>query len=115
MVAAPILLRGPHMASDSKNYMSSASKHARTLVDEFKNFALKGNVIDLAVGVIIGAAFGAVVKSLVDDIMMPLIGLIMPGQKGYDSWTATIPTPWGGTGEIPYGKFLGAVINFLIV
>jgi len=103
------------MASASKNYVSSASRHARSLFGEFKNFALKGSVIDLAVGFIIGTAFGAIVKSLVDDIMMPLIGIIMPGEKGYVSWTVDVPTPWGGVSAIPYGKFLGAVINFLIV
>ena len=83
---------------------------AFSLFGEFKKFAFKGNVVDLAIGVIIGAAFGAVVKSLVDDIIMPLIALAMPGDQGYKDlvWTA-------GEATIPYGKFLGAVVNFLIV
>ena len=59
---------------------------ARTLAEEFRNFAFKGNVIDLAVGVIIGAAFGNIVKSLVDNIIMPIIGLILPGDEGYAGW-----------------------------
>jgi large conductance mechanosensitive channel len=81
-----------------------------TLFDEFKKFAFKGNVVDLAVGVIIGAAFGAIVKSLVDDILMPLIGLLLPGDKGYEGWVWQV-----GDKVIPYGRFLGAVVNFLIV
>ena len=56
-----------------------ATRKASSLVEEFKKFAFKGNVVDLAIGVIIGAAFGTIVKSLVDDIIMPLIGLILPG------------------------------------
>jgi large conductance mechanosensitive channel len=85
-------------------------KKASSLFDEFKKFAFKGNVVDLAIGVIIGAAFGAIVKSLVDDIIMPLIGLVLPGDKGYEGWV------WHVEGRtIPYGKFLGAVVNFLLV
>jgi large conductance mechanosensitive channel len=87
-----------------------ATKKASSLFEEFKKFAFKGNVVDLAIGVIIGAAFGAIVKSLVEDIIMPLLGVIMPGDKGYESWVWQV-----GDKTIPYGKFLGAVINFLIV
>jgi large conductance mechanosensitive channel len=87
-----------------------ASQKAFSLFDEFKKFAFKGNVVDLAIGVIIGAAFGAIVKSLVDDIIMPLIGLILPGDRGYEGWVWQV-----GDRTIPYGKFLGAVVNFLIV
>ena len=67
-------------------------------------------MIDLAIGVIIGGAFGNIVKSLVDNIIMPFIGVILPGEKGYEHWVAVI------NGKvIPYGKFLGDVVNFLIV
>jgi large conductance mechanosensitive channel len=86
------------------------TKKAFSLLNEFKAFALKGNVIDLAVAVIIGAAFTGVINSLVKDLLMPLLGLILPGEKGFDGWEWTI----GGT-TIPYGKFLGAVVNFVIV
>src|SRR6516164_1742314 len=86
------------------------TKKAASLFEEFKKFAFKGNVVDLAIGVIIGAAFGAIVKSLVEDIIMPLIGLIMPSDKGYEGWVWHV-----GDKAIPYGKFLGAVVNFLIV
>jgi large conductance mechanosensitive channel len=89
---------------------SEAGKKAFSLFDEFKKFAFKGNVVDLAIGVIIGAAFGAVVKSLVDDIIMPLIGLVLPGDKGYEGWA------WHVGGKVvPFGHFLGAVVNFLLV
>src|SRR6266404_3705776 len=87
-----------------------AGKKAVSLFAEFKKFAFKGNVVDLAIGVIIGAAFGAIVKSLVEDIIMPLVALILPGDKGYEGWVWQV-----GDKIIPYGKFLGAVVNFLIV
>ena len=85
-------------------------KHATTLFDEFKSFAFKGNVVDLAIGVIIGGAFGKIVDSLVKNVIMPLISTITPGEKGYEGWIATI----NGV-EIPYGQFLGEIVNFLIV
>src|SRR5262245_47312236 len=85
-------------------------RKARTLLEEFRNFAFKGNVVDLAVGVIIGAAFSNIVKSLVDNIIMPLIALVVPGEKGYEHWAVTI-----GGKTVPYGKFLGEVVNFLII
>ncbi len=86
------------------------TKKAFSLLDEFKNFALKGNVIDLAVGVIIGAAFGAIVNSLVKDIIMPLVSVILPAGGSYTEWAWDV-----GGKTIPYGKFLGEVVNFLIV
>ena len=81
-----------------------------TLVEEFKKFALKGNVIDLAVGVIIGAAFGKIIESLVKHLIMPTIGVLLPGEQGYLGWKLVIAGK-----EIPYGLFLGEVVNFLIV
>ena len=80
------------------------------LLEEFKNFALKGNVIDLAVGVIIGAAFGKIVDSLVKHIIMPTVGVLLPGEQGYLGWKLIINGK-----EIPYGLFLGEVVNFVIV
>ena len=87
-----------------------AEKKALSLADEFKSFAFKGNVVDLAIGVIIGSAFGAIVKSLVEDLIMPLIGLILPTGMGYQDWVWQV-----GDKTVPYGKFLGAVVNFLVV
>ena len=86
------------------------ARRALSLIEEFKNFALKGNVIDLAVGVIIGAAFGKIVDSLVKHILMPLIGMLLPGEQGYIGWKIAV-----GTKEVSYGLFLGELLNFVIV
>lgn len=75
---------------------------------EFKEFALRGNVMDLAVGVIIGAAFQAIINSLVNDVISPLIGLIANTDLSY--MVATV-----GDVEIRYGAFITAVINFIIM
>jgi len=77
-----------------------------SVLKEFKDFATKGNVIDLAVGVIIGAAFGKIVSGFVSDIMMPLISPMIPG----GDWRAI--ELWHG---IKFGNFLGTVVDFLIV
>lgn len=86
------------------------TRQAFSLFDEFKAFAFKGNVIDLAVGVIIGGAFGKIVDALVKSLLMPLIGAFLPGDQGYTGWKWTINGK-----DVPYGQFLGEVINFLIV
>jgi large conductance mechanosensitive channel len=86
------------------------TKKALSLYEEFKAFAFKGNVIDLAVAVIIGSAFGKVVDSLVKQILLPLIAAITPGQEGYVGWKATI-----NGSVIHYGQFIGEVVNFLLV
>ena len=80
----------------------------RKLINEFKEFALRGNVIDLAVGVIIGAAFQNIVSSLTDDIISPLIGLIAK-----TDFKDLVLTVFGV--NIKYGSFITAVINFLIM
>jgi len=89
---------------------SLGAGHALSLLEEFKNFALKGNVIDLAVGVIIGAAFGKIVDALVKHIFMPLVSLLVPGDQGYLGWKIAV-----GTKEIPYGLFIGEMVNFIVV
>jgi large conductance mechanosensitive channel len=86
------------------------AKQALSLLDEFKAFAFKGNVFDLAVGVIIGGAFGTIVNSLVHNIIMPVISVIMPGDRGYEHWVLIIRGKM-----VPYGRFMGDVVNFLIV
>jgi large conductance mechanosensitive channel len=86
------------------------TKKAASLLEEFKNFAFKGNVIDLAVGVIIGGAFGLIVKSLVDNIIMPLVSLVIPTEHGYQDWAITVHDK-----KVLYGKFLGDVVNFLVI
>ena len=79
------------------------------MIKEFKEFISRGNVIDLAVAVIIGGAFGLIVTSLVDDVVMPLVAAVI-GQPSFDDLTFTLN---GST--IFYGKFLTAVVNFLII
>ncbi len=87
-----------------------------SMIKEFKEFAAKGNVIDLAVGVIIGAAFGKIVSSLVEDIIMPPIGMILSGVD-FSKLAFTIKEAAGDKAAvmIKYGVFLNTLINFLIV
>lgn len=80
----------------------------KKMIREFKEFALRGNVMDLAVGMIIGAAFQAIVKSLVHDVISPVIGLFANTDLSYLVLTV-------GEVEIRYGAFLTAVINFVIM
>lgn len=81
----------------------------KEFLSEFKKFALKGNVIDLAVGVVIGAAFGKIVDSLVGDIVMPSVGALTGGIN-FTGLSVTV-----GDAVIPYGKFIQAVIVFTII
>lgn len=98
------------MDTDKTLASVNPAKKAFSLFEEFKSFAFKGNVIDLSVGVIIGIAFGKIISSLVDNIIMPVIGLILPGDKGYEGWAVHV-----GDKVVPYGKFLGDIVYFLIV
>lgn len=79
------------------------------MMKEFKDFAMKGNVIDLAVGIVIGAAFGAIVNSLVADIIMPLIGMVL---NGIDFKTLMVTM---GNAKVTYGNFIQAIVNFIII
>ncbi len=83
---------------------------------EFKEFAMRGSVVDLAVGVIIGAAFGKIVTSLVNDILMPPIGLVTGGVD-FSNLALTLKGQAGGTPPVTinYGVFINSVIAFLIV
>lgn len=97
------------------------------VAQEFKEFAVKGNVVDMAVGIIIGAAFGTIVKSLVDDVLMPPIGLLLGGVDFTDLYlTLKAGTPAGpyetlaaaqeaGAVTVNYGVFVNNVISFLVV
>ena len=90
---------------------------------EFKEFAMRGNVVDLAVGLVIGAAFGAIVNSLVNDIIMPPIGLVMGNVDFSDlfinlsgqEYTSLAAARDAGAPVIAYGAFINVVINFVIV
>jgi large conductance mechanosensitive channel len=95
---------------------------------EFKAFALRGNVLDLAVGIIIGGAFGTIVKSLVDDVIMPPIGLALgdvdfanlfvmlkPGAKGPPPYASLADAKAAGAVTVNYGQFINNVVTFVIV
>lgn len=93
------------------------------MLDEFKKFAMKGNVIDMAVGIVIGSAFGQIVNSLVSDVIMPPIGLIL-GEVDFSSLFVSLTgttyeslqaAQAAGAPTINYGLFVNTVINFLIV
>lgn len=86
------------------------------MLKEFKQFALKGNVMDLAVGVIIGGAFGKIVSSLVNDIIMPIIG-VMVGGINFSDLKYIIAPAQGEIAEVAilYGAFIQAIIDFLII
>ena len=86
------------------------------LFDEFKTFVMRGNVVDLAVGVIIGAAFGKIVTSLVNDIFMPIIGMII-GNVDFSSLEIKLGEPVEGAEQaaIRYGAFIQEIVNFLII
>ena len=99
------------------------------MLGEFKAFIARGNVLDLAVGVIIGAAFGKIVSSLTDDVLMPAIGVVTGGLDFSDRFAIIGPVPAGyagsltdyaalkkaGVAMIGYGSFITAIINFLIM
>lgn len=92
------------------------------IVKEFKEFAVKGNVIDMAVGIIVGAAFGKIVTSLVNDVVMPPIGLLLGGVNFTDLVVTLKPAVEAAAGVeaasavvIAYGKFIQTTLDFLIV
>jgi large conductance mechanosensitive channel len=80
-----------------------------SMLQEFKSFAMKGNVVDLAVGVIIGAAFGKIVASLVEDVIMPLVGTLLGGVN-FSGLAVTV-----GSATLKYGKFIQTCLDFLII
>jgi large conductance mechanosensitive channel len=97
------------------------------MLNEFKKFAMRGNVVDMAVGIIIGAAFGAIVSGFVDQIMMPIIGMVTGGTDFSNMFVllreGAVPGPYSslatakaaGAVVIGYGAFINAVVNFVIV
>jgi large conductance mechanosensitive channel len=98
------------------------------MLKEFKEFAMKGNVVDMAVGIVIGAAFGTIVKSLVNDVLMPPIGLLLGGIDFSNFFVllkegATVAAPYAaladaqaaGAVTINYGVFFNSIISFIIV
>lgn len=98
------------MVSESKPGVSQVTQKAWTLLDEFKAFAFKGNVVDLTIGVILGSAFHKIIDSLVSNLVMPFIAVLAPGNRGYVGWQVTLR---GST--IHFGLFLADVVHFLII
>ena len=94
-----------------------------SMMSEFKEFALKGNVMDMAVGIIIGGAFGKIVASLVNDLLMPLVGLAMGGVSFADLYTALDGNTYeslavaeeAGAAVFKYGAFIQSTIDFVII
>ena len=93
-------------------------------LSDFKEFALKGNVVELAVAVIVGGAFGKIVSSLVDDIIMPLVSLAIPGSDGFKNWKHIIVAGQEATADgaaaveevaTNYGTFLQNIVDFFII
>lgn len=91
--------------------LKKAGGGLKSVIGEFKEFISKGNVLDMAVGLIVGSAFTAIVTSLVDDILMPFIGTVL---AGINFSTLGITIPWGNHPFIAIGNFLNAVITFLL-
>jgi large conductance mechanosensitive channel len=114
----PFPLAGMHLAQTVPNQLLE-----KKMLQEFKDFAMKGNVVDLAIGVIIGAAFGKIVDSLVNDIIMPIIGAITGGldfsnyfiglSKAVNSPALADAKKQGAV--LAYGSFLTVVVNFVII
>ena len=103
--------------------LSKAEEKAKGFLTEFKEFAMKGNVVDLAIGMIIGSAFTSIVNSLVKDVITPLIGAITGGLNFSNLFISLDGTKYAtlaeaqeaGAAVLAYGNFITAVINFLIV
>lgn len=95
--------------SEKEEKLKESGKKVNKVLTEFKEFIMKGNVIDLAVGVIIGGAFGDIVTSLVNDLLMPLIGVIIGGID-FSNLSVDI-----GDAQVMYGSFIQQIVNFLII
>jgi large conductance mechanosensitive channel len=98
------------MLPDPKTTLSHATEKAWTLLDEFKAFAFKGNVVDLAIGVIIGGVFHNLIDSLVKNLIMPLIAILISGERPYTHWQFTVR---GSTVHI--GLLLADIAHFLLI
>jgi large conductance mechanosensitive channel len=110
------------------NKISKSLPKEEVMLKEFKEFIMRGNVIDMAVGIIIGAAFGTIIKSLVDDVIMPPIGLLLgnidfsnlfavlkAGAKAAGPYETLVAAKAAGAVTINYGFFINTIITFLIV
>ena len=98
------------MIPDAKKTVAQAGEKAWSLLDEFKAFAFKGNVVDLSIGVIIGGAFHKLIESLASNLLTPLFGIILPGDQPYTEWHYTARNH-----TIHFGFLLRDFIHFVIV
>ena len=105
-----------------KDYLIQNLDYDMSIMQEFKEFAMRGNVLDMAVGVIIGGAFGKIVSSFVDDVLMPPLGMLLGRVNFSDLKLVLSPATMGTDGEIlkpesaiMYGQFIQTVVDFLII
>lgn len=98
------------MLDKMKALGSAGTGKAFSFIEEFKAFAFKGNMMDMAIGIVLGAAFTKLIDAVVKNIVMPIIGMLPLGKGGYESWYI----PLLGSSVIPIGAFLGEIISFLI-
>lgn len=104
-------------------YFRNFATREKKMLKEFKEFAMKGNMVDMAVGIVIGAAFGAIVSSLVDDVFMPIVGLIIGGidfsnlfiPLGEGAFATIEAAKEAGVATINIGLFINAIIKFIII
>lgn len=106
------------MGSENLSFVTLSCQQERimSMMTEFKEFAIKGNAVDMAVGIIVGAAFGKIVSSFVNDVIMPPIGLLIGGVD-FNKLTFTLKEASGDVAAvmISYGKFIQTVIDFTII
>lgn len=97
---------------DSKKQLSKLKEKNKNFIEEFKEFIARGNVMDLAVGVIVGNAFSKIVTSLTDNVLMPIVGVVV---GGFDFTNLAISiNVWGRTVDLKYGMFIQNTVDFLI-
>ncbi|APH66478.1 Large-conductance mechanosensitive channel [Bacillus cereus] len=101
--------KGRWAAAHLSFFFQNMRKAGDCMWNEFKAFAMRGNIVDLAIGVVIGGAFGKIVTSLVNDIIMPLVGLLLGGLD-FSGLSFTF-----GDAVVKYGSFIQTIVNFLII
>ena len=104
------------MKNPELKQLKKSLKKVNPILKEFREFVNRGNVLDLAVGVIVGGAFNKIISSLVNDLVMPVVGLVLGGID-FTNLEITIPNFFGGSGaaHIRYGNFIQNIVDFLIV
>ena len=108
-------MKNPDLKTDLKKLKKNITK-VNPILKEFRDFINRGSVLDLAVGVIVGGAFNKIISSLVNDLIMPAVGVVLGGID-FTSLEITIPNFFGGSGaaHIRYGNFIQNIVDFLVV